>query len=397
MPSSFGWLDADTEQRRQMLEVVDLFSDDGTVDELGTGAIRDALSHALFPGTSVLHTRLRYALFVPWLLQEAGARSSSPDTGAALRQLEIRLIGSLLAGGEKPGVIGNRARQTLKRMPSSVYWSALGAWGIRQRDVTIEGYLRRRHDLARLAARTAVSDDPETRETPPSSGLDPHLPPPPEGLLTRATFDLTAEEEEYLSDTIARATAGSLLAWLVHHQPARLPDYAWELTTLGEAPAQLAETVDHARRFHTVIHGAVLVYNLLLARQRHMDEPVAEFEADLAEWRSELQSSNALDGWDRAAWWTTVTRSNARIRPLTRTFVDQWIDLVASDPEVATSAKAAGLVTTRERQIKGGRARLVNQSALDSWSGASGLGRLDFNWSVARGHLGDLYAARGAA
>lgn len=397
MPSSFGWLDSDTEQRRQMLEVVDLFSQDGTVDELGTGAIRDALSHALFPGTSVVHTRLRYVLFVPWLLQRAADHSPARDAAKHFRDLEIRLIDSLLAGGEQVGVIGNHAKARLRRMPSGVYWSALGTWGVRQPDLSVEGYLRRRHDLARLAARTAVSDDPEARDHAPSAGLDLHLPPPPGDLLTRATFDLTPVEEEYLSDSIARATAGSLLAWLVHHPPPHLPTYAWDVATLGDAPADLAETVDHARRFHTAIHGAVLLYNLLLARRRNMDEAVARYESDLALWRDEVHASEALDGWDRVAWWTTLTRLNPGIRPLTRVFVDEWLDLAASDPDVANNADAATLVATRERQIKGGRARLANQAALDHWGGASGLRRLDFNWSVARTHLADLYATRGAA
>ena len=33
---------------------------------MGLGSLRDALSDALFPGTSYLQTRLRYVLFVPW-------------------------------------------------------------------------------------------------------------------------------------------------------------------------------------------------------------------------------------------------------------------------------------------------------------------------------------------
>lgn len=393
MPSSFGWLDADAEQRRQMLEVVDLFSEDGTVDELGTGAIRDALARSLFPGTSVLHTRLRYVLFVPWLLERAGD-GSAPAGPSELRQLEVRLIESLIAGGERVGVIGNRARARLKRLPSSVYWSTLGAWGIRQPDLTTDGYLRRRHDLARLAARTAVSDDPGAREPTPSTGLDPHLPKAPSDLLARAAFALTAEEEVYLSDTIARATRGSLLAWLIQHPPAHLADHVWELTELNDAPGHLAETVDHARRFHTVVHGAVLVYNSLLARKRGMDEAAADFESDLLAWRTELQTSRALDDWDRSAWWANVRRSGSTVGRPTSDFIDQWIDLVASGTDIGTSERAAELVTTRERQLKGGRARLANQSALDAWSGASGLRRLDFNWQIARRHLDDLYTAR---
>jgi hypothetical protein len=38
-------------------------------NELGTGSIRDAFAE-LFPGTSVIQIRLRYALFIPWLYTE---------------------------------------------------------------------------------------------------------------------------------------------------------------------------------------------------------------------------------------------------------------------------------------------------------------------------------------
>ena len=47
MASTFGWLDTDSEQRRKMLEVVELFKEEGTVDELGIGSIRDALADSL--------------------------------------------------------------------------------------------------------------------------------------------------------------------------------------------------------------------------------------------------------------------------------------------------------------------------------------------------------------
>lgn len=55
------------------------------------------------------------------------------------------------------------------------------------------------------------------------------------------------------------------------------------------------------------------------------------------------------------------------------------------------------MVANRERLIKGGRARQVNQAALDRWSGASGLTRLDYRWAVAKSHLDDLYTARDIA
>jgi len=47
MPSAFGWLDTDSEQRSKMLEVVELFKEDRTLDELGIGSIRDALADSM--------------------------------------------------------------------------------------------------------------------------------------------------------------------------------------------------------------------------------------------------------------------------------------------------------------------------------------------------------------
>ena len=59
MPSTFAWLAVDAGQRRRMMEAVDQFRDETTVDDLGVGGFRDAFSETLFPGTSTLHTRLR--------------------------------------------------------------------------------------------------------------------------------------------------------------------------------------------------------------------------------------------------------------------------------------------------------------------------------------------------
>lgn len=249
MVSTFGWLDTDSEQRRRMLEVVDLFKEEGTVDELGIGAIRDALADSLFPGTSVLHTRLRYVMFIPWLMQRATQKSTPAEMSAEFRSLEYRLIGSLVAGGEELGVIGNRARNSLKRMPSGMYWAALGSWQIRQGDFSVEGYFRRQHDYRQLLTRTAKADDPEARELLPGSGLDAHVPPAPTDWLKAVDFNLTREEEQYLSDQIAAATQGSMLAWLVRNPPKNAPDFVWEIDNFHQAPEDLRSLADHARRF----------------------------------------------------------------------------------------------------------------------------------------------------
>ena len=397
MTSTFGWLDTDPEQRRRMLEVVDLFKEESTVDELGIGTIRDGIAEALFPGTSVLQTRVRYFLFIPWLLQRASHKATPQEMSAEFRSTQYRLTESLLAGGETTGVFGRFARRKLKRMASDAYWPALGAWEVIPAGMSSDGFFRRQRDYRQLAKRTATADDPEAREILPGTGLDPHLPNPPDGLLEAADFALTAGEEDYLSQKITEATEGTLLAWLVQQPPSAAAEYAWEINSLSQAPEQMRELVDHARRFHVAIYGAPLLYNLLLAQKSHRDELADEYRERLDLWRTELRSQHAMDGWSRTDWWATIQRCNPRLRPMTRQFVDRWLDLAEEDVDPATSRAARDLVATRERQIKGGRARLVNQSALDRWSGSSGLGRLDYRWSIAQRHLNDLYRAREAS
>jgi hypothetical protein len=397
MTSTFGWLDTDEDQRKKMLEVVELFKDDGTVDELGVGSIRDTIANALFPGTSVLHTRLRYVLFIPWLLESASRKSTPADMSSELRRLEVKLIYSLLKGGETEGVIGGNAREKLKRMPSAAYWAVLRRWDIRLVDTTIEGFFRRVRDQRELSRVTVQSDDPEARETLPRVGLDPNLPKAPLDLLRETTFELRPEEESYLSDLIAASTDGSLLSWLVRNPPKADASYVWQLDNVGDFPEHLGDLVDHGRRFHTAIHGAPLLYNLLLAERSEREDLTQVYRDEIATWRQDLSSSGVLLAWDRSAWWSAVHEHKPGLSPLTKRFVDWWLDIITLDSDVANHDAARSLVGSRERQIKGGRARLVNQAALDRWTGRSGLVRLDYRWQVTQRLLFDLYDARGVA
>ena len=46
------WLDLTASDRDRMQQVLDLYKEQGTVDEMGFGRLRDAPSETLFPGTS---------------------------------------------------------------------------------------------------------------------------------------------------------------------------------------------------------------------------------------------------------------------------------------------------------------------------------------------------------
>jgi len=70
MPSSFKWVDFAEDDRQKMMEILHLFGEKEIREELGIGTVRDAFSDILFPGTSTLHTRAKYMLFVPWIFMK---------------------------------------------------------------------------------------------------------------------------------------------------------------------------------------------------------------------------------------------------------------------------------------------------------------------------------------
>ncbi|MGM7423603.1 DUF6361 family protein [Cellulosimicrobium sp. CpK407] len=401
MTSSFGWLDTDHAQRRRMLEVVDLFKEQGTVDELGIGSIRDTFSDALFPGTSTLLTRLRYVLFVPWLVERSVRSTSTVDDAVRrLRADEIRLIESLLEGyrdeerGRNQGILGQTARAKLKRMPSEVYWGPLGRWHLRTWDTGVVGHLRRASALRGASRGRTETDDAGARDTLLDTGFDLAGLEPPGDLLRSTTFDLRPEEAEVLLERLRTTTHGSLLGWLLEHRGAvDLGAASVAQLPLAGVPTDLRTVVDHATRFSLAVHGASLLYNLLVAEAADLPGQVENYRERLDEWHEELVETRTLDGWDRSELWSVLTARNERIPLPTRGFTDAWLDVLLDGDRIEDSSRARDLVAARERRLKGGRARLTNRSARESWKGESGTGRLDYRWGVTLRLLGDLLPA----
>ncbi|MGB3312769.1 MAG: DUF6361 family protein [Nodosilinea sp.] len=122
MASSFTWLDYSEQDRRKMLDVISLFREQTTRDELGIGAIRDAFANLFFPGVSTIQTRARYFLFIPWIYQDLiNRKTTAQQVGGKLRQQEVALINILAESADNDGTIGKVSRAALKRLPSSIY------------------------------------------------------------------------------------------------------------------------------------------------------------------------------------------------------------------------------------------------------------------------------------
>ena len=100
-PAALAWLDYSEADQRRVREIVAMFSQPESRDELGLGQIRDALNDTLLPGTSVLLTRARYLLFVPWLCREGARRGrQGSQLSSWVDWHERRLIDALVDGGD---------------------------------------------------------------------------------------------------------------------------------------------------------------------------------------------------------------------------------------------------------------------------------------------------------
>jgi hypothetical protein len=388
--STIAWLDFSEDDQRRAREIVALFSQQESRDELGIGTVRDALSDALFPGISVIQTRARYFLFVPWLFREGERRGHvGRDLVGWVTGQERRLVEALRRGGEGgvgDGLIGRIAGPRIKILPSTIYWHGLRQFGICHRPGTIS-------QVAEGAGRQpATAEAALTELVERAHGTwDPNLPAAPQGwfLLKETSFALPAAEAEWLAERIVGAVPGTLLAWLITNQTriGPLATAPWEEPAVAEAPMALQRQVGHAERFSTVMHGAALLYNLLLAercQQRHIqasDELIEDYSDQLSQWHRDLDwgAGGLLGSWNLEEFWRLVRSINPRISPLTRAFVDRWVEL-AHQGDVVKDPGARTLIAAREHQQKGGQARLSNDRLLGQWGGRSGTEPLTFRW-----------------
>jgi len=397
MQATLTWLDLTASDRDKMRRVLDLFKEQGTLDEMGLGSLRDALSDALFPGTSSIQTRLRYVLFIPWLYQRLEARRvRSSDIDRAARAAEVDLIGRLAQNEDARGIIGQRARGSLVRLPSSVYWSALTTWGIFQPQQS-QGWYQSRFD-ALVDGRGVVgrADDPGVIWSQ-QPHWHPRLPEAPARFPWEASFALTPDEADFLRGRVEERCAGTLLAWLVRNGTDSPAADFWDDPDARRAPGSVCETLELARRFSLHVEGIPLLYNLAVAERRREvldsdeDESMDEFRAGLAEWAA--REVDEERPFEPDALWELVVRRGGRLPYPQRVFVESWSRRIAeSGPDrVADDVRLRTLITERELRLKGARARLASQSRLRDWSPGAGVGRMDFRWFRVRQLLIDLH------
>ncbi len=383
MPSAVAWLDASSADQRRMREIVSLFSERESRDELGIGQVRDALSDTLFPGTSTLLTRARYLVLIPWcfVAGEAGgggvaAISKRVDSN------ERALIAALKTEGDLEGLLGRVAGASLKNLPSALYWVALRQFGILSSpELTSQ-------DAIELGTHTQTSD--AEGDGAPLGAWSPTLPAAPLDFPknTDGGFVLSLDEAGWLQDRVRQGAEGSLLAHMIDAKPDSDSNAPWLDSSTVAAEGEPREVLDHAELFSFGMHGSALLYNLLLAEQYEargfngISAPVDRYQDLLRTWnRGREMLVDRMSTWDRREFWRVVSSRNPRVARASRHFIDDWLDTVVTGPaDISTDATSRQFIARREATQKRSQARLRNDKLLASWQGASGAGALVFRW-----------------
>jgi hypothetical protein len=397
MPSVFSWLDYSEDERQQTLKVIDCLRQHETIDDLGIGAVRDNLADLLFPGTTTVQTRAKYFLFVPWtyvrLERDAPFQSNIAERA---RREELTLSEALTKNDSTDGVIGQSAGKALKRLPSNIYWHGLRTWGIRPFEGSQAEY-HRLFDALRQRSRILRNDDGEPVDNS-RPNWDPGLPDWPDGFPRNAVMQLSCAEARYIRNRICSNVGSSLLAQLATETPSLEGiAYPWGLPAVLDLRREHREQLLHAHNFSQTIHGAALLYNLLLADALHDDAAIDKYESQVASWQhSCLARPDELSSWDIGTLWHLMEGGAARVTAATRLFVERFLERVrvllqpGECAGLASDENARDLVRRREWQVKGQRARLRNRQLLESWRGAAGAEQLTYRWFVVSRIITDI-------
>lgn len=395
-----GWIDFSKEDRQKALDVINLLSEQGAVDELGIGIVRDAFANYFFPGTSTIQTRAKYFLIVPYVLREAVDGRYGKDVNRVLRAIDsaekdcgIRL---LEADPKAEGVIGTRVlpKGWVARKPSDIYWNGIRTYGIFcDYGLSIPEYvslalkLKEQQSVVRLGNR---NDDAEENEKDDSDAGDIgnirfwNLPIYHDDWRENLSIELTKEESFYLDRQIQKSTKGTLLEYVLkNHIDLNKYDSFGSLTTelSRMVDAELADMMKLACDFNNLVYMARIRYNVMLSEGEN-DEAVNE-------WNRIQQDIRRRAKVDLDVVFAKLKLFNAHTKGFLHGIQEAFI---SSDIALADE-----LIRKRELRLKGaGRAKLSRTKEFDhsKWIGGR---ELDYRFSNARRILNDIYAGEVSA
>ena len=153
----------------------------------------------------------------------------------------------------------------------------------------------------------------------------------------------------------------------------------------------------YAELFSQVMHGASILYNVLLAELSGREQLLEEHSDRIRKWRDQFQGNEKeISSWahDLTPFWNFIDTGRYNVGARTRDFIGVWCErVVATHGSILEDDSARRLVRQREEVKKRANSRFLNERALDQWGGKSGIDRLIFRWNTARTFIDDIVDA----
>ena len=378
---------------------MNLLQEQGAVDEIGIGLVRDAFANLFFPGTSTVQTLPKYFLIVPYVLKEAAEGRYGNDLNKILRRIDmeekecgIRMMQN--CPGED-GIIGRRVlpKNWVARKPSSIYWNGIRMYGICTQNLTIPEllkaslYLQFQKKASALGNKGDDAADADRDDTDAGRELATQFFSVPDDYYTdwRASLSihLTASEATFLRRAIETSVSSSLMVYLLRNNidVEKYDSFESIYEELGNlVPEELGRTMKLACDFNRLVYAARVRYNYILSAGQNEDA--------VADWDYIEENIPHMMSVDIDDVLQSLHITNFYLRRFLTGFKSA---LMAGDLDTADR-----ILIDREIEIKTrSRAKLCKRDdyANDVWIG----GRyLDYRFSSAKRIITDIYRGEGA-
>ncbi len=306
--SSVNWLFLNDDEIQAARKVIAEAGANSTVDSLGLGQPVEIISNLLFPGTSTLHSELRYVIFVPSILYAIYNNGGAANTHGLLKKKEAELIPALLASGIKQGIIGRTKGEMLKYRPSTTYWTAVNTYQTLGEDPLDREYLLRSLTLSSL--RNHENDDGESIEEEQSYfSPDPDFEKIALPLFKnvkkiewpeKLSFDLKKAEAGFLINKLEQHHSNSLYVHLLKLSSQKLSSFN-SLFDISKTSVKLDNLREHARLYSYFAMGVTYAYRWALC-----DHLVGEFKdpSVIEEWKTYRDRNGAhFEHWLKKVSW----------------------------------------------------------------------------------------------
>lgn len=390
-----GWIDFSASERSKVLSIIDLLSEDGTLDELGIAPIRDGFANIFFPGTSTIQTRAKYFLIVPYaLLEIERGKETNPKIVREWLNVMERKCGEVLLKNSDDGVIGRLVLKSggwVKRPPVDLYWSGIRQYGIfASGNLSLSEYIRascalkaQKSVIQKLGNRKDVVEENEQDDTDSGGLFSTQFWRLPEydrkNWLERLRIELTPAEAAFLKTQIIKHCEGSILSFLlVNRRRDVLEMSGFEQMAIDMGPLfpeAIRKDIQLARAFSDFNYGARIRYNVILSCGKNgmANKEWEKFNADI----------HKLSSIDIDAIFQRLSINNYTLR---RFLVD-----IQNCMQTGNIEGMDKKLIQRECQLKGpSRAKLMHPGEFgdDKWVGGK---QLDYRFGSAVRHIKDIF------